>query len=713
MNCIRQQVKTLHNVALLALFMLRRDAGLCRSRISMSLSQPKSSLPSAFGRVVRFSHALTARPRAVALALACLLISLAPCRLEAQDIATVAGNGTAGYNGDNIPATSAELNVPTGVALDSAGNVYIADYINNRIRKVNASGVITTVAGNGTAGYNGDNIAATSAELNSPNGVALDSAGNLYIADQANQRIRMVNTGSGIITTVAGSGIAGYNGDNIPATSAELSFPLVVVVDSADNLYIADSVNSRIRMVNAGGTITTVAGNGTAGYNGDHIAATSAELNIPHGVALDSAGNLYIADFNNSRIRMVNASGIITTVAGNGTAGYNGDNIAATSAELNTPTTAALDSADNLYIADNANQRIRKVNASGIITTVAGNGTAGYNGDNIPATSAELNYPVGVAVNGAGNLYIADTYNQRIRKVPLRTRARTHNTWTSGAAMPTAVQGPATGAIGSKVYVVGGASNTAILDINQIYNATTNKWTTGASMPTQRFAPAGAVVNGILYVIGGNLTGGDPLDVVEAYDPTTNTWSTKSPMPTPRDSIGAAVKNGIIYVIGGYNNTSNRLATVESYNPATDSWTEESPLAVAKSLPAVGLLGSTIVAAGGFTDSGAVTGDNEGYNSTKNSWKNLTADPTPREAGCAASISGLLYFAGGTEFPPLSVNESFSAADNKWTTLASMPLAVVAPGSATVNNKLYCFGGSDNGSVFQGTVYDNVQIYHP
>ena len=251
----------------------------------------------------------------------------------------------------------------------------------------------------------------------------MDGAGNLYISDQSNQRIRKVTAATGIITTVAGNGTAGYSGDGGPATSAELNFPAGVAVDSAGNLYIADYNNSVIRKVHTSGIMTTVAGNGTGGYSGDSGPATSAELYLPIGVAVDGAGNLYIADTGNQHIRKVDASGIITTVAGNGTAGYSGDGGLAISAQLDRPTSAAVDSAGNLYIADTGNQRIRKVNASGIITTVAGNGTNGYSGDSGPATIAELYNPVGVAVDGAGNLYIADLSNQRIREVNVTTSA--------------------------------------------------------------------------------------------------------------------------------------------------------------------------------------------------------------------------------------------------------------------------------------------------
>jgi uncharacterized repeat protein (TIGR03803 family) len=294
-----------------------------------------------------------------------------------------------------------------------------------------------------------------------------------------------------------------------------------------------------------------------------------------------------------------------------------------------------------------------------------------------------------------------------------------HDSWTSGAVMPTAVFGAATGAIGTKVYVVGGGTSSAVVNINQIYNTLTNKWTTGAAMPTARFAAAGAVVNGILYVIGGCdsgcATGVGAMSVVEAYNPASNTWTKKAPLPTATDSINAVVEKGIIYVVGGYVPGVGRVATVYSYNPATDTWATEAPLQVGKSSAALGLLGTTIVAAGGVAvGNTGVTGDNEGYSASKNTWTTLVADPTARAAGCAASISGLLYFAGGSSATSaLSVNESFSATTKKWTTLKSLPLAVIGPGSAEVNNLLYCFGGSNNGGLFQGTVYNNVQIYQP
>src|ERR1700690_1442983 len=349
-------------------------------------------------------------------------------KLDGSGILTTgAGTGKSGFSGDGGPDTSARINYPQGVAVDPAGNVYIADTYNRVIRKVTAeSGIITTVAGTGASfGYLGDGGPAAQAWLNRPFGVALDSSSNLYIADYGNLVIRKVTNGT--ISTVAGNNALqpGYSGDGASAILAQLNYPRGVAVDSSGNLYIADTGNSRIREV-TNGTITTVAGNGTAGYTGDGITATLAEINRPDGVAV-VGGNLYIADTSNSRVRKV-ASGTITTVAGNGVSGDTGDGGTATSAELSTPAGVAVDGSGNLYIADGQNCRIRKV-AGGNIATVAGGagggevggGFWGYAGDGGPASLAELYQRGSVAVDAAGNLYIADTYNYVIRKVTVGT----------------------------------------------------------------------------------------------------------------------------------------------------------------------------------------------------------------------------------------------------------------------------------------------------
>jgi uncharacterized protein (TIGR03437 family) len=335
---------------------------------------------------------------------------------QTYTINTVAGNGTPGFSGDYGPATSAQLHGPFGVAVDSAGNLYISDSGNNVVRKV-ANSVITTVAGNPTnptSGYSGNGGPPTTAQLDAPYGVAVDSAGNLYIADSSNNVVREV--ANGVINTVAGNGTLGYTGDHGAATSAELDTPDGVAVDSTGNLYIADFTNSVIRKV-SNGVITTFAGNNTYAYGGDGNSATNAELFQPVGVAVDSAGNVYIADTYNSRIRKV-SNGIITTVAGDGTSGYNGDGNPPTAFELNGPTGVAVDSAGNIYIADTGNNRIRKV-SNGAITTIAGGNTPGYAGDGSPAAIALLNSPIGVAVDSAGNVYVTDFGNNRVRVLTL------------------------------------------------------------------------------------------------------------------------------------------------------------------------------------------------------------------------------------------------------------------------------------------------------
>ncbi len=341
--------------------------------------------------------------------------------IAAQNISTVAGNHSLGrgYSGDYGPATAAKLDEPTGVLCDASGNLYIVDAGENAIRKVNTSGIITSVVGNSASGYTGDGGPAVYAELSAPKTACFDGSGNLYIADYNNQVIRKVNT-SGIITTVAGNNSygRGYSGDGGPATAAELYDPFGIACDAAGNLYIADDNNDIIRKVNTSGVISTYAGIPTKqGYSGDGGPATAAELYNPDGVVLDPVGNLYISDYNNHVIRKVNTSGTISTVAGNHTYGYSGDGGAATAAELSITIGVSLDIPGNIYISDVTNEVIRKINTSGIISTVAGNGRFGYSGDGGPATAAEIFSPYQVAFDPSGNMYIADYNNEVIRKV--------------------------------------------------------------------------------------------------------------------------------------------------------------------------------------------------------------------------------------------------------------------------------------------------------
>ena len=334
-----------------------------------------------------------------------------------ETVAGGGGDGNRGYGGDGGPAVAAQLYEPYGVALDGAGNLYIADTWNHRIRKVDAdTGVITTVAGDGTFGFGGDGGPATAAQLDRPRGVALDGAGNLYIADSANHRIRKVDS-AGVITPVAGDG--GYGGDGGAAVAARLWSPSGVALDGAGNLYIADRFNHRIRKVDSAGVISTVAGNGREGYSGDGGPATAAQLNTPYSVVLDDAGNLYIADFGNNLVRKVDAAGVISTVAGTvaGDGSSLRDGVPATAAWLTLPSGLALDRAGNLYISNLGKGRVRKVDAAGVISTVAGGGMEYFGGDGGPATAAQLSSPWGVALDGAGNLYIADSGNNRIRRV--------------------------------------------------------------------------------------------------------------------------------------------------------------------------------------------------------------------------------------------------------------------------------------------------------
>jgi len=352
----------------------------------------------------------------------CLLLSASPSQSQGI-IATVAGNGSPAFAGDGGPATAAALNHPYGLAIDSTGAIYISDTDNARIRRVSPSGIISTVAGDGIPGASGDGGSALSASLSDVAGVALDAAGNFYFGDASNRRVRKV-TPAGMISTVAGTGMPGFSGDGGPATNATLTRPSFVVVDPAGNLYITDSSNQRIRRVDLNGTITTVAGNGLAGFSGDGGLATDASFMFPLGMAMDKIGNLYVADANNHRIRRIDLRGVITTVAGNGVEGFSGDLGPATGASLNYPEDVAVDGSGNLFIADSGNNRIRKIDATGVISTIAGTALNGFSGDGKPSVDAVLNFPWGLATDVAGGVYIADRVNNRIRKISSSPSAR-------------------------------------------------------------------------------------------------------------------------------------------------------------------------------------------------------------------------------------------------------------------------------------------------
>jgi len=314
-------------------------------------------------------------------------------------ITTIVGSpGNPGFAGDTGSAVGSQLNFPFGLAVDKSGTLYIADGLNNRVRKV-SGGVITTVAGNGTAGFTGDNASATSAELNNPTGVAVDSSGNLYIADSANNVVRKVANGT--ITTFAGSNSAGagYSGDTGTATGAQLNNPVGVAVDASGNVYIADAGNNVVRQVYSGNIITAAVG-----------------FTHPDGVAVDSSGNLYVADTVARRIVKL-SGGVYTTIAGNGNGAFGGDDGPGAQAALNAPMGVAVDASGNVYIADTLNGRIRKLTPSGTITTIAGTGALYFSGDQGPATQAAMYFPRGVAVDPSGNIYIADTANSVVRQL--------------------------------------------------------------------------------------------------------------------------------------------------------------------------------------------------------------------------------------------------------------------------------------------------------
>jgi gliding motility-associated-like protein len=344
--------------------------------------------------------------------------------IGAQVIKTIAGTpGTFGFSGNGGPASTALFASPYAITADRSGNLYISDWFNWCIRKIDSGQTVSVIAGNNVGGYSGDGGNALGAQINFVSDIAADQQGNLYICDYGNNRIRKIDR-SGIITTVAGNGLTGDPGingigDGGPAIQAPLYSPLAIAVDNTGNIFIADVSKNSIRKVDTSGIITTIAGQGlmNAGYSGDGGAAVLARLSAPTGITVDRYGNLYIADLGNHRIRKINANGMISTFAGNGTAGYSGDGGPAMAASLFRPYAVIVDNHDNVYIAEDSNHVIRKISLDGIITTVAGSGVMGYSGDGGSAPQAKLTIPQRIAADDLSNLYVTDWVNHTIRKI--------------------------------------------------------------------------------------------------------------------------------------------------------------------------------------------------------------------------------------------------------------------------------------------------------
>ncbi len=336
---------------------------------------------------------------------------------NAQIITTIAGNGFSGCIGNDMPATDAQLDGITGITADKYGNIYMVSNLCGLVRKIDAAGTITTIGGGGTSHL--DSIPATDAAIFCDD-IAADDSGNVYVTNADYYIIQKITTATGIIKTIAGTGVNGFSGMGGPATAAQIGGILGISFDKKNTIYLSDKGNNRIYKINSAGIIHSIAGNGTYGYNGDGIPATNAQIalfNFVDRVVADSVGNIYIPDYFNNRIRKIDTFGIIHTIAGTGTGGYNGENIAATAAQISSPTNVYLDKTGNIYFCEFLNHRIRKINTSGFISTYAGTGIQGYTGDNGLASLAQLNFPISICQDKNGNMLISDNDNARIRKI--------------------------------------------------------------------------------------------------------------------------------------------------------------------------------------------------------------------------------------------------------------------------------------------------------
>jgi uncharacterized protein (TIGR03437 family) len=598
----------------------------------------------------------------------------------AGNITTAIGDGTQGFAGDGGAPNKVEMSLPTSVQVDSSGNLYFTDSLNNRIRKL-SGGNVNTFAGNGLVSRSGDGGAATSAQLNSPLGVAVDAAGNLYVSDTLNNLVRRVDT-KGVITTFAGTGTAGFGGDGGAAASAQLNNPQGLAVDSAGNLYIADTQNARVRKV-SGGTISTVAGSGSSGFGGDGGAATSAQLNAPFGVALDAAGNLYIAEFSNNRIRKVGTNGNISTIAGTGVSGYSGDGGAATSAQLNGPQAVAVDGSGNVYVADTANNRVRKIGNTGVITTVAGTGIAGFSGDGGPGTSAQVGNPSALAVDGVGNVYIADG-SARVRKLFLSgvisTIAGGGNRGYSGDggnAFTAQLNGPSSLAIANTgALFVADTLNNAVrmlqvsasgISVNAVTNGATNL--------------SGPVAPGEIVVIYGSGLGA----ALTTYTPNADGSVPNTAGGTSVFFNGAAAP--VLY------SSANQVAAIVPYGISGSLAQMYVQYQGATSVP-FNVSVATVIP-GVFTLSGSGSGQAAAINAKNNS---INGAATPAKAGDYVT----LYITGAGQTNPAGIDGSVNAAPYPLP-VASVTVTIGGQ-NATVN-----FAGAAPGLV-AGVIQVNAQI---